>query len=77
MLLPTFDYHEPSSLEEACEVMTELGSRARLLAGGTDLIVNMKKKIISPEHVVALGRLDALKKTESTNGTAAYSGVGT
>ncbi|MBW2093854.1 MAG: xanthine dehydrogenase family protein subunit M [Deltaproteobacteria bacterium] len=69
MLLPTFDYYEPSSLKEACEVMTELGSRARLLAGGTDLIVNMKKKIISPEHVVALGRLEALKKTDATNGT--------
>lgn len=69
MLLPKFDYHEPSSLEETCEVMAELGSRACLLAGGTDLIVNMKKKNIAPEHVVSLGRLDALKETESNNGT--------
>jgi CO/xanthine dehydrogenase FAD-binding subunit len=69
MLLPKFDYHEPSTLEEACEVMAELGNRAKLLAGGTDLIVNMKKKIIAPEHVVSLGRLDALREIGSSNGT--------
>jgi CO/xanthine dehydrogenase FAD-binding subunit len=69
MLLPKFDYHEPSTLEEACEVMAELGDRAKLLAGGTDLIVNMKKKIIAPEHVVSLGRLDVLREIGSSNGT--------
>jgi aerobic carbon-monoxide dehydrogenase medium subunit len=69
MLLPKFDYHEPATLAEACEVMAELGKRARPLAGGTDLIVNMKKRILSPQHVVSLGRLEELKRIESHEGT--------
>jgi CO/xanthine dehydrogenase FAD-binding subunit len=68
MLLPKFEYHEPSTLKEACEILAELGIKARPLAGGTDLLVNMKKKIIAPQHVVSLGRLDALREIDSSNG---------
>ncbi len=69
MLLPKFEYHEPSTLEEACEILAELGTKARPLAGGTDLLVNMKKKIIAPRHVVSLGNLEALREIGSSNGT--------
>ncbi|MFZ0449884.1 MAG: xanthine dehydrogenase family protein subunit M [Desulfatiglandaceae bacterium] len=69
MLLPKFRYHEPATLEETCEMMADLGNRARLLAGGTDLIVNMKKKILDPEHVVFLGRIEELKGIDSHDGT--------
>jgi len=59
--LPEFEFHEPTSVAKACEVMGQLGEKARLLAGGTDLIVNMKKKVVRPDHVVSLGRIDLLK----------------
>lgn len=68
MLLPKFQYHEPSTLAEACQVMGELGTRAKPLAGGTDLIVNMKKKVLSPEHVVSLGKLEELRELGSSDG---------
>ena len=68
MLLPKFDFHEPTSIEKACQIMEELGRKARPLAGGTDLIVNMKKKVISPEHLVSLSRIDELKRIDSVNG---------
>jgi CO/xanthine dehydrogenase FAD-binding subunit len=61
MLLPKFDYHQPSSVGEACEIMAAFGVKAKLLAGGTDLLVNMKKKIVAPEHLICLSRLDALR----------------
>ncbi len=48
MLLPKFEYHEPSTLEELLHLMSELGGNARLLAGGTDLLVKMKLKVDSP-----------------------------
>ena len=57
MLLPKFEYHEPGRLSEACALMAELGEGARPLAGGTDLLVNMKKNLIKPRHVVYLGRI--------------------
>ncbi|MBF0526268.1 MAG: FAD binding domain-containing protein, partial [Deltaproteobacteria bacterium] len=68
MLLPKFDYHEPATLGEACQIMGDLGQKAKALAGGTDLIVNMKKKILSPACLVSLGRIKELKKIDSSNG---------
>jgi CO/xanthine dehydrogenase FAD-binding subunit len=64
MLLPKFDFHEPVTIGEACQVMAEHGVKAKLIAGGTDLMVNMKKKLVTPEHVVSIARLEELKTTE-------------
>jgi carbon-monoxide dehydrogenase medium subunit len=69
MLLPRFEYDEPKSLEEACEIMASHGAKAKLLGGGTDLLVNMKKKILAPAHVVSLGRVEPLKTIEGSNGS--------
>ena len=48
MLLPKFDFYEPTKLPEACEIMDDLKDKGHPLAGGTDLLVNMKKKLIAP-----------------------------
>jgi CO/xanthine dehydrogenase FAD-binding subunit len=69
MLLPKFDYHEPLTVDEACRIMGELGQSAKPLAGGTDLIVNMKKKVLSPAHLVSLTKIADLKTLDSANGT--------
>lgn len=69
MLLPRFEFHEPATVEEACRILGELGEKAKTLAGGTDLFVNMKKKVLAPEHVVSLDRVESLAKLDSKNGT--------
>lgn len=69
MLLPQFDYHEPQTLSEACDIMAEFGDKAKALAGGTDLLVNMKKKLISPQHVVCVDRLAEMKGIRTSGGT--------
>lgn len=61
MILPRFKYHEPENLEEACEILADLKGKASPLAGGTDLLVNMKKGVVSPKHVLSLGRIGQLK----------------
>jgi CO/xanthine dehydrogenase FAD-binding subunit len=61
VLLPNFEFHEPTTVSEACEIMGRLREKARPLAGGTDLLVNMKKKLIQPDHVVSLAKIDDLK----------------
>jgi carbon-monoxide dehydrogenase medium subunit len=68
MLLPKFDYHEPRTLNEACEIMAEFGERARPIAGGTDLIVSMKKGVLSPENVVSLSRIPELNQVNWSSG---------
>jgi CO/xanthine dehydrogenase FAD-binding subunit len=60
MLLPKFEYHEPSTLEEALRLLSDLGGNAKLLAGGTDVLVRMKLKIDKPAHLISLARIPGL-----------------
>lgn len=64
MLLPRFNYHAPTSLAEAIEMMAQFKAKARVLAGGTDLLVNLKKRKDRAEEVISLGRLSDLKGLE-------------
>jgi carbon-monoxide dehydrogenase medium subunit len=59
--LPTFEYHAPATIEEALDLITHYGDNGRFMAGGTDLLLAMKKREITPEHLVALSGITALK----------------
>jgi carbon-monoxide dehydrogenase medium subunit len=49
-----FTYHRPGTVEEACALGAELGDDARFLAGGTELLTDLKRDRIRPRHVVSL-----------------------
>ena len=68
MLLPKFDFHEPKSIEYACRMMAELGPEAKLIAGGTDLLLNMKRGLIAPKQLIWLSQIDDLRGIDSANG---------
>lgn len=55
-----FDYWEPSSLDEARDMLAQGGSDARLLAGGTDLLVRLKRGMITAKILVNLKRIPGL-----------------
>jgi len=76
MLLPRFEYHEPTTLEEALKLLSELGGNAKVLAGGTDLLVRMKQKIDRPAHVISLARIPGLKEVTPRNGHGISVGAG-
>lgn len=69
MPLPKFEFHEPATVDEACRMIGELGEKTKLLAGGTDLLVNMKKKLLAPDHLVSLDRIQSLAQLDSSNGS--------
>jgi aerobic carbon-monoxide dehydrogenase medium subunit len=73
-LLEAFDYHEPGSIPEAVALLTLYGDRARVLAGGTDLVISMKKRDCAPEHVVAIGQLGELDFLEWNEETGLHLG---
>jgi len=54
MRLPRFRYRAPAELAEACAVLADLGPDAAVLAGGTDLVPNMKRRQQTPGTVIAL-----------------------
>lgn len=61
MYMPDFEYHTPQSLEEACSLLAELGEKATVLAGGTDVLHKMKLGKLAPEHLISLKHLDDLR----------------
>ncbi|MEI7896956.1 MAG: xanthine dehydrogenase family protein subunit M [bacterium] len=61
MFLPEFIYHQPASVSDALGLL-EKGSNAVAMAGGTDLLVEMKKGLRVHDEVVSLSRIDELKR---------------
>ncbi len=61
--LKTFEYFAPESLPEALSLLQERGEEGRALAGGTDLVVQVKEggKIPTPSYLVSLRRLPELR----------------
>ena len=55
-----YDYLKPDSLEEVFELMKKYGSRAELVAGGTDVMVFIKQSNHSPEVLISLRGLTDL-----------------
>jgi aerobic carbon-monoxide dehydrogenase medium subunit len=60
----SFDYHEPASVREAIDLAARFGAEGRFLAGGTDLLVQMRRGQLSPRHVVSLHRVPGLDTLE-------------
>lgn len=61
MLIPRFTYHSPATLEEALNILSR-HTKAAILAGGTDLVVNMKKNVVSPKDVISIQKIDVLSQ---------------
>ncbi len=59
MILPRFELAEPASVGEACALLQSNG-KARVIAGGTDLLVSLKKKAVSAELLVSLAKIRGL-----------------
>ena len=57
-----FTLHRPDSLVEACRLGRELGAKAVYLAGGTDLLVDLRSGRKSVRHVIALTNLTELRE---------------
>ncbi|MGQ9521839.1 MAG: FAD binding domain-containing protein [Anaerolineae bacterium] len=60
ILMQELDYLEPTSVEEAVGLLARYGPEARVLAGGTDLIVQMKMERLAPRYLVSVGRVPGL-----------------
>jgi CO/xanthine dehydrogenase FAD-binding subunit len=66
--LRSFAYFEPASIGEAVETLDAHAGAARPLAGGTDLVVDMKTGRDRPEAIVNLKRIDGLTEIIPVDG---------
>ena len=71
MLLPQHTFHRPASLDECLARLSELNAgsnerldKVQLIAGGTDVIFNMRLKFFRPDNLVSIRRLPELQQVE-------------
>jgi carbon-monoxide dehydrogenase medium subunit len=57
MYIPDFDYYSPETVEEACGILANLGSDAKVLAVGTDVLSKMKNELMAPKALVSLKKI--------------------
>jgi 4-hydroxybenzoyl-CoA reductase subunit beta len=75
MRLPCFKYHAPRTIAEAATVLAGAGPGAMLLAGGTDLLPNMKRRHQVPGTLIGLRNVTELKKIENSRGVTLGAGL--
>lgn len=66
MKAPAFRYCRPETVEEALEVLERFGDEARVLAGGQSLLASLNMRLSSPQVLVDINRLQALRGIEET-----------
>lgn len=67
--LPPFRYHRPETVEQAVALLGEYGADAMPVAGGTDLVPNMKHRLFEPKHLVALKGVAEMRGIREEDGS--------
>ena len=73
------EYKSPNSIDEAVALLAGAGGKARILAGGTDLLVQIRMGFASPELIIDIKNIPELRAITSSKGAirvgAAVSGA--
>ena len=68
MRLPWFEYRAPKTVAEAARILAGEGPDAMLIAGGTDLLPNMKRRQMAPKVLVSVSAIPELKRNGDVYG---------
>ncbi len=68
---PKFDYFDPTTIEEALDLLKEYGEDAKLLAGGQSLVPLLNFRLARPQVLVDINRVKDLDYVRETNGSLA------
>lgn len=63
-IINDFEYHKPKDINETLLLLSELNGKAKILAGGTDLIVHLKEELVKTENVIDIKGIAELNKIE-------------
>jgi CO/xanthine dehydrogenase FAD-binding subunit len=67
-MIPPFDYRTPKTLKEACDLLWDYGDKARLIAGGTDLVIALRNGDLKPSYLIDVTHIPELRKIEEKDG---------
>ncbi len=58
--MSTLRYFKPKSIEEACSLLHKYGEDSKVIAGGTDLLIQIKNKVTLPNFLISIADIGAL-----------------
>jgi CO/xanthine dehydrogenase FAD-binding subunit len=64
-----FDYKIPKTIQEACDLLWKAEGKAKIIAGGTDLVIGLRNGDQSPRVIIDVMKIEELRKIEEKNGT--------
>jgi CO/xanthine dehydrogenase FAD-binding subunit len=67
-MIPPFEYQSPGTLTAACRLLGEWGPRGKIIAGGTDLVVSLRKGEAQPQILIDITRIPELRRIEEAGG---------
>jgi len=76
MHIPQCTYHAPKSLKTIFSLLKSFGTGASFLAGGTDLLVRMKQRLILPEHLIAIRGIKGIENIRYDRSKGLYVAAG-
>lgn len=68
MIPASFQYHAPTTVEDAIALLGQYGDDAKLLAGGHSLLPMMKLRFAEPEHLIDINRIKSLRGIREESG---------
>jgi CO/xanthine dehydrogenase FAD-binding subunit len=75
-MIHPFDYRIPETLGEACDLLWDFREEGKIIAGGTDLVIGLRKGDLRPRCLIDVTRIEALRKIEEReNGISIGAGV--
>lgn len=72
MKAPSFVYRRPNEIEEVLSLLADYEGRAQVLAGGQSLMPALNMRLASPEMLVDINRIEALRGIEAQGGAIRF-----
>ncbi len=60
ILAAEFEYLEPDTLQEALQLIDQHGPNAKVIAGGTDILAQMKNEVLSPNYLINIMKISGM-----------------
>ena len=76
-MIPPFEYKIPKTIEEACNLLWKAEGKAKIIAGGTDLVIGLRNGDHAPPFIVDITRIEELQKIEEINGSVSIGAAAT
>jgi carbon-monoxide dehydrogenase medium subunit/xanthine dehydrogenase FAD-binding subunit len=63
-----FNFYSPNSLDEALSLLTQYKDRAKVIAGGTDLLLELNERKLNPEYIIDISKISELRYVKVVDG---------